>query len=122
MTTQIVKDFNSLLEALIQQITPLTNGSYHLLFKNLVKMNALLPIKTFNEYALQWKDHILQRDEKFFLREDVIKGATDDSDAINQIFQLQDVWKHLDQNSKDNLWEMTQALLQLGEEYYKIKG
>lgn len=121
MATQIVKDFNSLLEALIQQVSPLTGNSYHFLFKNLVKANALLPIKTFNQYALEWKSHITKRDESFFLRKDVINSATTDGNALNEIFQLQGVWKDLDQTSKDNLWEMLNALLMLGEQYNELK-
>lgn len=130
MSSQIVKDFNTLLEALIQQIAPLTGNSYHLLFKNLIKMNALLPIQTFNEHAYKWKKQIDSCDESFFLNTDNVKDAatkvghdiSNNKDILNQIFHLQGVWNSLDKTSKDNLWEMLQALQMLGEQYKTIKG
>lgn len=121
MAAQIVKDFNSLLEALIQQIAPLTGNSYHFLFKNLIKANALLPIQTFNQFALEWKTHIETKDESFFLKEEIVKSTTDDTNVLQQIFQLQGVWKNLDNNSKENLWEMLGALLMLGENYQQLR-
>jgi hypothetical protein len=130
MAAQIVKDFNALLEALIQQVAPLTGNSYHLLFKNLIKMNALLPIQTFNEHAFKWKKQIDSRDEAFFLNTDNVKNAanevghdiSDNKDILDQIFHLQGVWNNLDRTSKDNLWEMLQALQMLGDQYKAIKG
>ena len=121
MTAQIIKDFNSLLEALIQQIEPLTGKSYHFLFTKLIKFNAVLPIKTFNQYALEWKDKIINKDETFFLQKNIIKQAINSNEnIIHDIFQLQDVWKKLDKTSKDNLWEIVNALLVLGEQYNNI--
>ena len=130
MAAQIVKDFNALLEAVIQQVAPLTGNSYHLLFKNLIKMNALLPIQTFNEHAYRWKTQIDSRDEAFFLNTDNVKNAanevghdiSDNEAVLNQIFHLQGVWNTLDKTSKDNLWEMLQALQMLSEQYKALKG
>ncbi|ADO67134.1 hypothetical protein crov101 [Cafeteria roenbergensis virus] len=121
MAAQIVKDFNCLVEALIQQTAPLTGNAYHRLFKNLIRINSLLPIQTFNQYALEWKTHIENKNESFFLKEDIIKSTTGDTDVLQKIFQLQGVWKNLDNNSKENLWEMMGALLTLGENYQQLK-
>jgi len=130
MAAQIVKDFNSLLEALIQQVSPLTGNSYHFLFKNLIKFNAILPIQTFNEHAYKWKEQIDNRDEAFFLNTENVKNAanevghdiSENETVLNEIFHLQGVWSSLDKNSKDNLWEMLQALQMLGEQYKQLKG
>lgn len=130
MSAQIVKDFNALLEAVIQQVAPLTGNSYHLLFKNLIKMNALLPIQTFNQHAFKWKKQIDERDEAFFLNAENVKAAANDAGhdisdneaVLTQMFHLQGVWNNLDKNSKDNLWEMLQALMMLGEQYKSLKG
>lgn len=122
MAAQIVKDFNQLLEVLIQQVAPMTGKNYHFLFKNLIKMNAMLPIQTFNEYAFEWKKQIENKDDSFFLNDNVISGTTDNQEVITEIFQLRNVWTSLDDNSKKNLWEIVQALLMLGENYKSIKG
>ena len=122
MSAQIVKDFNTILETLIQQMTPSIGNSYHPLFKKLIKYNAIAPIRTFGEYAFPWKEHIENRDEDFFLNKSLVEDATDDNNALTQIFQLQDVWKNLDDESKENLWCMTEALLAMAEEYHKLKG
>ena len=125
---QVVKDFNELLEVLIQQIGPLTgNNSYHKLFKTLVKCNAILPINKFNEYAIDWSTQIESKDESFFLsskniEENIHEDEDKDDELLNRIFQLQNVWTTLDKESKDNLWEMIQALLTLGKKYKEIKG
>lgn len=130
MAAQIVKDFNSLLEALIQQVSPLTGNSYHFLFKNLIRFNAILPIQTFNEHVHKWEKQIEERDEAFFLNTDNVKNAanevghdiSDNETVLNEIFHLQGVWNNLDKDSKDNLWEMLQALKMLGDQYKTIKG
>ena len=130
MATQIVKDFNSLLEALIQQVAPLTGNSYHFLFKNLIKFNALLPIQSFNKHAYKWKEQIDNRDESFFLDTENVKKAanevghdiSENEEILDHIFHLQGVWNKLDKDSKNNLWEMLQALQMLGDQYKEIKG
>lgn len=127
MASQIIKDFNTLLEALIQQVAPLTGNSYHLLYKNLIKINALMPIQTFAEYGTIWKQQIESRDESFFLDSNTMATAAIDSGNDNQvflnnIFRLQGIWSSLDSVSKDNLWEMIYALYTLSEQYKQIKN
>lgn len=123
MTAQIIKDFNTMLECLIQQIAPFTKNSYHILFKNLVRANATIPIKTFNEYAIPLKNKIKQHDESFFINEDFSSQVStqdimNNDDVIQEIFNLRNVWAQLDEDSKENLWQMVEGLLQLGETYY----
>lgn len=125
MAVQLIKDFNALLEVLIQQVSPMTGNSYHILFKNLIKFNAPLPIQVFYQHASPYKEHILNRDEKFFLDERNINQMVKENheeNMLDEIFSLRNVWTKLDNDSKNNLWEIVQALYQLAEQYYQMKN
>lgn len=122
MATQFVKDFNQLLECLIQQVAPMTGNNYHFLFTKLIKINALLPIQTFHEYAHAWKEQIEKRDEAFFLDENTAKSVAKDGDDLSEVFKLTGIWKTLDDDSKNNLWEIFNGLLILSEQYYDSKN
>jgi hypothetical protein len=121
MATQFIKDFNQLLECLIQQVTPMTGNNYHFLFTKLIKINALLPIQTFHEYAHSWKKQIEKRDETFFLDENTAKSVAKDGEDLSEVFKLTGIWKTLDDDSKNNLWEIFNGLLILSEQYHDSK-
>lgn len=118
MTTEIIKQFNEILESFITQITPIVGSSVKTKFDLLVQVNSLLPIEKYLLYALPMRDKILNRDESYFTNNNNHK---DDQDLLEQILNIQSVYHHMDDTSKKNIWDIFQAMLFLGEEYLRVK-
>jgi hypothetical protein len=127
MATEIVKSFNSILESFLLQITPIIGTTYHHYFTKVIKVNALLPIQHASQYFGPYREKILKRDETYFSDEtnyiDELNRLPIESDAIlSEILRLKDIYYKLDVDSRENVWSILQALVQLTTEYCEIKG
>lgn len=124
---KVIKDFNNVFSSVLQQMSPMIGNSYYMLFSNLCKLNASLAIENFYYYSLPHSSKIFSKNEKFFLDEDNLDNLTkgehkQNSELLNMIQQLKFVWGKLDNDSKDNLWSMIQALHQLSLSYGQMKN
>jgi hypothetical protein len=117
MTTEIIKQFNDILESFIIQITPVVGSSVKTKFDLLVQMNSVLPIEKYLLYALPMRDQILNREESYFNNEENHK----DDEVLDLIISIKKVYHMMDKSSQKNIWDIFQALLLLGEEYLRIK-
>ena len=146
-TSNIIKNFNSIFESLLVQLSPVIGTTLSYNYQLVIKYNAIVPIDQFLIYALPIRDKIINRDETYFLNQetqsildDQIKESIDLSEkvfnkinnsdeksldkyknAINEILRLKNIYEHLDTESKNNIWDIFNALLVLGEDYVKIK-
>ena len=142
-TSDIIKNFNSIFESLLVQLSPVIGSTLSYNYQTVIKYNAIIPIDQFLIYALPIRDKILNRDESYFLNanddsilDDKVKQSIDLSDkvfnsndesidkyknAIDEILRLKNIYQHLDNDSKNNIWDIFNALLVLGEDYIKIK-
>jgi len=118
MTTEIIKQFNEILESFIIQITPIVGSSVKTKFDLLIKVNSLLPIEKYLFYALPMRDKIINREESYFNNEENHK---DDDDVLDLILSIKKVYHQTDKASQKNIWDIFQAMLFLGEEYLRIK-
>ena len=119
MTKQIINQFNDILLSFLIQLSPLIGTIYSNKFEQIIKINSILPIEKFLVYALPLRDKIISKDETYFT-ENINKNKLDiDSTDFNitDILQLKDIYSSLDKDSKDNVWNIFNALLVLGEEY-----
>jgi len=118
-----IKTFNEIVEDLLKQLAPIIGTSYNFYFKKLIKMNAVLPIQQFMEYAEPLQEKILKKDESYFLNESNHEEQVKDFDSgLDEILRLKGIWEKLDEKSKEELWNFTQALLVIGLEYNELKG
>ena len=118
-----IKTFNEIVEDLLKQLAPIIGTSYHFYFKKLIKMNAVLPIQQFMDYAKPLQEKILKKDESYFLNESNHEEQVKDFDSgLDEILRLKGIWEKLDEKSKEELWNFTQALLVIGLEYNELKG
>lgn len=126
-----IRAFNSILESFLAQTTPLVGTTYHFYFKQLVKVNAPLPIKCASEHMIMFKKQIMNKDESYF-------NGTEDStvtnkfnevtelsnlpteQVISELLRLKDIYYQLDVDSRENVWAILQALLQLSIEYTQM--
>ncbi len=121
MASNVIIQFNEILSSFLIQITPLVGSTYHNNIQKIVKYNSALPIENFLYYAIEYREKILARDDTYFFNDDVIISGIVREDKLDEIFQLKNIYIYLDQTSKDNVWDILQALLILGEDYIKIK-
>ena len=122
MCSEIIKQFNQILEAFIVQITPLVGSSYKNKFDLIVKVNCILPIEHFITHALPLREKILNRDESYFADSQVQKEKADnDEQLLGELLDLKDKYDKLDKQSQSGIWDFFQAMLYLGEEYIKLK-
>jgi len=121
MASNITNQFNEILSSFLVQIIPIVGSTYYKNVQTIVKFNSALPIENFLYYAVEYRDKILNRDESYFCNNDVVKSTIVREDKLDEIFKLQNIYINLDQISKDNVWDIFQALLILGEDYIKIK-
>jgi hypothetical protein len=120
MSTEIIKQFNEILDSFIVQMSPVIGTSYHYHFKRIIKANSIMPIEQFLIYALPLRDKILNKDESYFINNDNHSDKVGNNEqALNEILRLQNVYSKLDKKSKSNVWDFLQAMLVLGEEYIK---
>lgn len=117
-----VKEFNQILETFLQQLSPIIGTSYHYYFQQLIKVNAIEPIKTFHVEVLPYKQRIFNKDESYFynLEENEKEKIGNDEETLSEILRLKDIYGKLDEKSKNEVWSYFQALIQLTEEYSTI--
>jgi hypothetical protein len=121
MSYEIIKNFNEILESFLVQLKPVIGGKYHRKFSIATKLNSGIALERFLVYALPLRDQILNRNEQFFTKEDH-SNMVEDKDDFNEIMNLKDIFVKLDDKSKDNVWDIFQALLVLGEDYIRTKS
>jgi len=70
------------------------------------------------------KDKILNRDETYFTNPDnhvdKVKESKEEN-ALDEIIRLKGIWEKLSDESKDNVWDMTTAMLIIAMEYLELK-
>ena len=142
MVVEQIKDFNVILSSFLVQVSPRIGTTYNHHFNKVIEYNAALPIEQFLVYALPYREHILTRNEIYFDQKsqtnnddivstvssqineygNVINVSSANMNVLDEILRLKSIYYSLDDNSKTNLWDILQAMLQLSEEYFRIKG
>lgn len=121
MASNIIVQFNEILLSFLVQIVPLVGSTYYNNLQIVIKINSALPIENFLYYAIECRDKIMNRDESYFRDNTIISKSGVRENKLDEIFKLQNIIDYLDPISKDNVWDIFQALLILGEEYIKTK-
>lgn len=121
MSVEIVKQFNEILGSFLEQIAPTVGNKYYEKFKMGIKFNSSVAIEKFMVYALPLRDKILNKDETYFTDNDHSSMVDNDNDIMNEILNLKTIYKLFDEKSKENVWDIFQAMLLLGEDYIRVK-
>ncbi len=115
MTTNIITQFNNISLEFIKQTEKLTSKQYSIQFKLLMSVNSLLPIEMYTKNILPYKKYIYNKDERFFINMDIDNSYMS---YFTDILTLKKIFKGLDKETKNNIWEYIQALTILAEEKY----
>lgn len=131
MSTEIIKSFNSIIESFLLQTSELVGTTYYTYFKKVIKVNALIAIENAIIYLLPYKEKIFLKDETYFTNESnyidkvnvsSIANRFSNDKVLSEIFRLKDIYYKLNEESKENVWAILQALVQLTLEYCQLKG
>ncbi len=119
-----IKSFNEILETFLQQLSPIVGTTYHYYFKQLIKVNSTMPIKTFLVEVSPYKEKIFNKDESYFLNiEDNAKDdRVNDDEVLTEILRLKDIYSKLDNQSRSEVWNYFQALIVISEEYVSLSN
>jgi hypothetical protein len=136
-----IKSFNSIVESILAQTSGIVGTSYYHYFTKLVKVNAVLPIQYATIHMLKYKKEIMEKDVAYFetktndihtfTNQDDYKKVNElfsrefggnDYDMLGQILRLKEIYYQLDNESKENIWAILQALVQLTIEYCELKN
>jgi hypothetical protein len=131
MAAEKIKAFNSIIESFLLQTSELVGTTYLTYFKKVTKVNSLIAIENGIRFMLPHKNKIFNKDESYFSDDTLLvthlnnapvskKYSTDE--ILKEIFRLKDIYYKLDEKSKENVWNILQALTQLMIEYCQIKN
>ncbi len=113
---EIIKKFNDISIDFLSQTSKIVGTKYLFKFKLVTKINSVYAIDIFIRRILPHKEQIHTRDEQFFLEK------TNDAEFnayMNDITGIKTIYHTLDNNSKENIWEILLALVYLAEERHK---
>jgi hypothetical protein len=130
MATEKIKAFNSIIESFLLQTSNLVGTTYLTYFKKVTKVNSLIAIENGIRFILPHKNKIFNKDESYFTDDSLLVNNLNESNItqkfsvdqiLSEIFRLKDIYYKLDDKSKENVWNILQALTQLIIEYCEIK-
>jgi len=120
----IIINFNKIIENLLEQTQNMTDTSYLFYFKKIIRVNSLKPIQTFYKYAYIHKKYIIEKNPKYFLNDNNIKKNLDNNydEYFIEIIKLKQIYINIDDDSKENLWKILNALVILTDKYIEINS
>jgi len=131
MAGEKIKDFNNILESFLLQTSELVGTTYYVYYKKIIKVNSLIAIENGIQYMLPHREKIFCKDETYFDDDDtlvekinttpILKNISTDQ-ILNEIFKLKNIYYKLNDTSKENIWNILQALTLLMIEYCEIKN
>ena len=126
---EIIKSFNEILGDFLQQIAPIIGTTYHYYYTKIIVANALLPSQYFINYVHNSEKPLIKyietRDENYFTNtydpKEHLGQSMYTETALMEIIRLKGIYSQLSDDSKDNVWNILQALLHLSKEYLALK-
>lgn len=107
----IINEFNNISMDFLQQTSSLVGSKYLYKFQLIIKFNSMFAIDMFIKNVLPFKFNILNRNEEFFLNKS-------DNDYMDDIIGIKQIYHTLDEESKNNIWDIMTALIYLSEKRY----
>ena len=126
---EIIKSFNEILGDFLQQIAPIIGTTYHYYYTKIIVANALLPSQYFINYVHNSEKPLIKyietRDENYFTNtydpKEHLGQSMYTETTLMEIIRLKGIYSQLSDESKDNVWNILQALLHLSKEYLALK-
>lgn len=120
---EIISNFNQYCEEFVAELVNITNDndirSYATILTTMNKTNSKKCIEQFIIYVLPEKDKISKCDEKYFLENDYSNHIGNNEKTMMEALKLKSLWKTLDDENKECIFEYLNLLIQISEEYFK---
>jgi len=125
-TREIVNNFNQQADDLMSQMYLCSNDYdikvYHEMFRKLKRFNATKAIEQFIIYVVPYKENIYNEDESFFLQKSGQDLTGDDSEyTMMKSLKFKELWIHLSNESKSNIFKFFKVMIYYAEQYLKTK-
>lgn len=125
MSKEIIKKFNDISMKLLTDMSSIIGSSYKTKYKIMSKVNSTFFIKKFNLTVVKFKNFIKKRDSEYFNDKSLIineleLGDYNDEDKqyyLDEYEYLSNIYHTIDENSKENFWDILNALVYLCEKY-----
>lgn len=125
MSKEIIKKFNDISMKLLTDMSSIIGSSYKTKYRMMSKANSTFFIKKFNLTVVKFKNYIKKRDSKYFEDKNIIineleLGGYNDVDKqfyLDEYQYLSNIYHNIDDNSKENFWDILNALVYLCEKY-----
>ena len=124
-----VKKFNLTVNNLINDlILVFPDYKYLTVFKEkfsiISKYNVRKPIEYFKNTVYYFNNEIKAKNSDFFLKKDYkndLNGIVENKEwALDQVLNLKDLWKDLNDSNKDTIWSYFNILIKLTELEYNL--
>ena len=106
---ETINKFNEISLSFLEQTAPITGTHYIKMFKLMKSLNNIAPINIFIRNVLPHKQKIIARNEMYFT-EQSRNNNNNDIIGISKIYHI------LDDESKNNVWDIITALVLLAEQ------
>ena len=119
---KIITNFNLILEQFLVDTKPILGNKYLLLFKAIKLYDKEKPIIDFKFY-LQYKEHILNKNIEFFFTDEFQSNINEfifKQYALNKLEDLKKIYYELEEENRNNLWEIIFGLIKLSEKYESL--
>lgn len=114
-----IKKFNFLLEELLDKLVEKFNNnklkSYRRFFIFMKTASPKTPVNIFMSGCINYKEHIKNRDDVFFLTNETIKEKSKVFGNFTEDCGISEYWNVLSNKTKNSIWEYIQSLFVLGE-------
>lgn len=126
ITSEIIKKFNKIVEDLLFDMKSIIGDNYYNKFKLMKKINSTIFIKKFYNNIIPFKDIILDKNPDYFLNTNNVNSIVDDYNEkefyLNEYNFFREIYFKIDNESKNNLWDILHVLIYLSESYFDIKN
>jgi hypothetical protein len=122
----IVVKFNNITKNLLDDMKNIIGNKYANHFNLIIRMNSTLPISKFKLNVLKFKNYIFDKNSEYFENENIIiNEINNDKELIkekeyylNEYYNLKNIYMNIDNDSKDNFWDILKVLVYLCENYH----
>ena len=122
----IVVKFNNITRDLLNDMKNIIGKNYTYKFNLITTINPTLPISKFKLNVLKFKKYILEKNGNYFEDENIIISEInsnielfDDKEYyLNEYYNLRNIYMNIDDESKENFWDILKVLIFLCEDYH----
>ena len=122
----IVVKFNKITKDLLDDMKNIIGKNYINQFNLIIRMNSTLPISKFKLNVLKFKNYIFDKNSEYFENENIIINFINNNEELikekeyylNEYYNLKNIYININDESKDNFWDILKVLIYLCENYH----